>query len=260
MTTDNDSKRLAQQRFGKFADGYVTSQGHAKGTELDRLIEIAHPKPDWTVLDIATGAGHTALKFAPFVAHVIATDITPKMIETARAHITDQRVTNVSFEKADAEALDFDDECFDLVTCRIAPHHFPNCARFVQEGARVLKPSGMLLIQDHVLPEDHKAARYIDAFERLRDPSHFRAFAESEWVTMFKKAGLTVTHSEQIIKRHDFIPWTERQGCASETVERLIAMVREASAIVNEWIQPRAFGTPVATFANRHIIIAGHKP
>ena len=80
MISDQDSKSLSQERFGKFAEDYVTSQSHASGYDLDRLVEIANPQADWLMLDIATGGGHTALKFAPHVRQVIATDITPKML------------------------------------------------------------------------------------------------------------------------------------------------------------------------------------
>jgi hypothetical protein len=86
----------------------------------------------------------------------------------------------------------------------------------------VLKAGGLLLVQDHVLPEDEQAARYVDAFERLRDPSHNRAYAQTEWVDMFRTARLKVEHTEQIIKRHAFMPWAERQGCTPETIERLV--------------------------------------
>ncbi len=259
MSHSEDAKALAQGRFERFAAGYVTSQGHARGSELERLVEIARPQPDWTVLDVATGGGHTALKFAPLVAQVVATDITPKMVETARAHITAQGVKNVTFEPADAEALPFEAGRFDLVTCRIAPHHFPDCARFVREGARVLKPGGALLVQDHVLPEDAEAARAIDAFERLRDPSHQRAFAASEWADMFQRAGLAVAHTEQVVKQHDFLPWAERQGCTPDVIARLVELMQGAAPAVVQWLQPRDFGSPQATFVNRHLLILGRK-
>lgn len=259
MTDRNDLKSLSQERYSKFADGYVTSKAHAKGDELGRLIEIAEPGPDWVVLDVATGGGHTALKFAPFVAQVIATDITPKMLASAKAFIAGQGVKNIILKPADAEDLPFDAKQFELVTCRIAPHHFPDCSRFVQESRRVLKPGGLLLIQDHVLSEDEQAARYVDTFEKLRDPSHNRAYSKSEWVSIFQEAGLKVEHTEQIIKRHEFFQWAERQGCTPETIERLIDMVKQAPAAVTGWMQPKDFGTSEATFANRHIIIAGRK-
>ncbi len=256
----NDSKSLSRKRYARFAEGYVTSKTHAKGTELDRLVEIAQPQPDWTVLDVATGGGHTALKFAPLVAQVIATDITPEMLAGAEAYILYWGVENVTFKPADAEDLPFEAETFDLVTCRIASHHFTDCARFVREGARVLKSGGLLLVQDHVLPEDKPTARYVDAFERVRDPSHNRAYAESEWALMFRVAGLEVEYTTQIIKYHEFLPWAERQGCTPDVIERLVNMMAQAPAAVVKWMQPRDFGMPKkATFFNRHIIIAGRK-
>jgi ubiquinone/menaquinone biosynthesis C-methylase UbiE len=254
-----DSKTLSQERYTQYAQGYVTSQAHAKGTELARLVEVAQPQSDWVVLDVATGGGHTALAFAPHVARVVATDLTPRMLEKAEVYVTGQGVTNVEFRPADAEDLPFGDGAFDLVTCRIAPHHFPDCAQFVREGARVLRSSGLLLVQDHVLPDDEEAARAVDDFERLRDPSHNRAFDADEWRGMFEEAGLAVEHTEQIVKRHAFLDWAQRQGCTPEVVEQLIEMMRQAPIIAAEWMQPQDWGTPEATFINHHIIIAGRK-
>jgi ubiquinone/menaquinone biosynthesis C-methylase UbiE/protein-S-isoprenylcysteine O-methyltransferase Ste14 len=255
----HDSKQLSQERYGRYGEGYVDSAAHARGEELARLVEIADPRPDWQVLDVATGAGHTALRFAPFVASVTATDITPKMVETARSFLSEKEATNVSCRRADAEDLPFEDGSFDLVTCRIAPHHFPDCARFVRESTRVLRAGGLLLVQDHVLPEDEAAARRVDDFERLRDPSHHRAYTEVEWRAMFRSAGLVVEHAEQIAKRHQLRPWAERQGCSEEIIEQLIGMVEGGSPAFREWIAPRDFGTPEASFVNRHLIIAGRK-
>jgi ubiquinone/menaquinone biosynthesis C-methylase UbiE len=259
MMAEEDFKSLSQERYGRFAQAYVTSEGHARGSELDRLVDIARPQPDWIVLDVATGGGHTALKFAPFVARVVATDVTPGMLEQAAAFVAGWGADNVEFRLADAQDLPFDDGAFDLVTCRIAPHHFADCPRFVRQAARVLKAGGLLLVQDHLLPEDGEPARYIDAFERLRDPSHHRAYAASEWLAMFQAAGLQVEHTEQIVKRHEFLPWAERQGCTPAVVERLIQMMAGASDVVVEWLDPHDFGTPHATFVNRHLIIAGRR-
>ncbi|MBN1977576.1 MAG: methyltransferase domain-containing protein [Anaerolineae bacterium] len=254
-----NSKILSRERFTQYAEVYVTSKAHAQGSELERLVDIARPQPDWNVLDVATGGGHTALAFAPHVARVAATDVTPRMLEKAEAYVTSQGVTNVEFKPADAMNLPFADATFELVTCRIAPHHFIDCARFVHESARVLRAGGLLLVQDHVLPDDEESARAVDDFERLRDPSHNRAFNDLEWQGMFEETGLRIEHTEQIVKRHEFIPWAQRQGCTPEVIAQLIAMMQQAPAAARDWMQPQGWGTPEATFANHHIIIAGRK-
>ena len=258
MTNAQDSKSLSQARYTRFADGYVTSETHAKGSDLDRLIAIAQPQRHWQALDIATGGGHTALKFAPFVAQVIASDLTPRMLETARRHIVgDKGVSNVSFQEADAEDLPFEPDQFDLVTCRIAPHHFPDAQLFLRECARVLKPGALLMLQDQFLPDDHEAAQIVDAFERLRDPSHHRAFNEAEWKAMCAAAGFEVEHCEPYIKRHQFLPWAQRQGNDAATIEQLIQMLRAAPPAARAWMDPVDWGRESATFVNRHIIIRG---
>lgn len=255
-----DSKQLSQERFNQYAQGYVTNKTHAKGQELDILIEVAQPQSDWNVLDIATGGGHTALKFAPHVAKVTATDLTPNMLEAAQKFITGQGITNVEFKLADAENLPFEETTFDLVTCRIAPHHFPDAFRFVQESTRVLKPGGLLLVQDQVLPDEEADAKYVDAFEKYRDPSHNRAFAEYEWRGMFLDAGLTIEHTEQVIKRHELHHWANMQGCTPEQIERLMVLLQQAPPHARAWMDPLHIGTAEATFVNHHLIIAGRKP
>jgi SAM-dependent methyltransferase len=223
------AETLAQQRFGRFAQAYVTSVPHAQGEDLDRLLELAQPQADWA------------------------------MLVAAEAHLTDKGVTNVAFRPAAAEALPFDDASFDLVTCRIAPHHFEDAAAFVHEAARVLKPGGMLLVQDHLMPEDATAARYIEAFEKLRDPSHNRAFTETEWRAMFADAGMTVTHTERVDKVLDFATYADRQGVTPSTRECLIALMQLAPPAVLAWMEPRAWGTPEARYTCRHVIVRGRK-
>ena len=258
MTDSRDPKSLSQARYTRFAEGYVISETHAKGSDLERLIAIAQPQAHWQALDIATGGGHTALKFAPHVAHVIASDLTPRMLERARRHIVgDKGVTNVSFQEADAEDLPFERDRFDLVTCRIAPHHFPDARRFLRECARVLRPGGVLLLQDQYVPEDEEAAKFVDAFERLRDPSHNRAFNEAEWIDMCAAVGFQVEHHEPYIKRHNFLPWARRQGNDDAAIARLIQMMRAAPLAAREWMDPVDWGLESATFVNRHIIIRG---
>jgi SAM-dependent methyltransferase len=255
----NDSKKLSKERFGVFAESYVASKTHAEGADLDLLLDMAQPQSDWHALDIATGGGHTALKIAPHVKSIVASDLTPRMLEKASEFITSKDINNATFEIADAENLPFEDARFNLVTCRIAPHHFPDGSKFVREAARVLKDGGLFVVQDQMLAEDKDVALIADGFEKLRDPSHNRAFSRTEWIAMCEAAGLTVERVEQVVRRHNFIHWAQMQGCPDDTIAELDAMLANASDDTKAWMQPEVWGTPEATFVNHHIIIAARK-
>ncbi len=79
MNTDNQKDRVKRQ-FGRSATDYATSDVHARGESLDVLLDLVEPISTWQMLDVATGAGHTALAFAPMVAKVIASDLTQEML------------------------------------------------------------------------------------------------------------------------------------------------------------------------------------
>lgn len=226
------SKELVQRQFGTNAAAYATSKVHAQGASLARLVELLQPQPTWQVLDIATAAGHTAFALAPHVAHVTATDITPEMLPVAAKLAAEKGITNVSLETADAEALPFGDQTFDLVTCRIAPHHFPHIDRFIAESVRVLRLGGRLAVVDNVVPggdaESDAAGAYVNAFEKLRDPSHGRALSLAEWLQAFADAGLTVEHHEVADKPMTFTPWAKRMGANEETIAELRRLLQEA--------------------------------
>ncbi len=254
------SKELSKKRFSRFADHYRTSPTHASGSDLELLIEIARPEANWLVLEVATGGGHTAVKFAPYVAGVIASDIAPAMLEAAARSAEDNGLSNIRFLAADAESLPFEPGLFDLVTCRIAPHHFPDASQFIWHSARVIRPGGLLLVQDHLLPPDRRAAAYVETFERLRDPSHHRAFNLAEWLSMFQAAELEIECAIQILKRHGFYEWTSRQENDDGTVSELLNLLRRAPPTVSAWLQPRSLDTRAATFVNHHILLAGRKP
>ena len=259
QNTSIDSKSLSQERYGRLAARYVHSDTHAKGEDLERLFAIGAPQPSWRALDIATGGGHTALKFAPLVAHITVSDFASPMLAAAEAHLRSQGVTNADYQHADAEEMPFADASYDLITCRLAPHHFPQPSRFFLEAARVLRPGGYLLIQDHCAPEDEDAADYLDAFETLRDPSHSRTLRESDWQREFRDVGLTVVVRDMLMKRHDLRSWARRQDCSDAIIERLEVLLARAPQIAREWVQPRALGSKDASFANPNIIIKGQK-
>lgn len=222
------SENLVQQQFGTHAQAYATSHVHAKGASLKRVVELVDPKPTWRVLDVATGAGHTAFALAPNVAHVTATDITPEMLEVTAQGAAERQLTNLTCEFADAQTLSFPDGAFDLVTCRIAAHHFPDVPGFLREVVRVLAPGGRFALVDNIVPDGETGAA-INTFEKVRDPSHVRCLSLSEWESLFADAGLIVIAAEVAPKAMEFDGWADRMGATPATVGILRTLLRTAT-------------------------------
>ncbi len=251
----DEIKAAVQREFGANASAYVTSATHAKGASLERLVALTAPQSDWAVLDIATGAGHTAFLFAPHVRQVWATDITPEMLEQVRRQVPERKAGNVTVEIADAEQLPYDESTFDLVTCRIAPHHFAAPERFVREAARVLKPGGLLAVVDNIVPHG-VAGDYVNAFEKLRDPSHVRCLSMEEWESLFGEGSFVVEHAETLYKRVEFSTWAARH---SDNMQRyLLAMLQQAAGDAAEFLQPQLADPPV-TFRLWEGILVGRR-
>ncbi|MCP4418500.1 MAG: methyltransferase domain-containing protein [Chloroflexi bacterium] len=260
------SKQKVQQQFGANAAAYATSTVHAKGYSLTRLVELTQPQSDWQVLDVATAAGHTAFTFAPHVAHVTATDLTPEMITVASELAVQKELTNLTLELADAEDLPYSDASFDLVTCRIAPHHFPDIQKFLHEAARVLRPDGLLAIVDNIVPGTHlrgkkarlvnEAGKYVNAFEKLRDPSHGRCWGLNEWVDGLQTAGLTLQHQETLAKEMEFGSWATRMQVSAEDTIRLQAMLLQAPTAVSNFLTPKIHNDKI-TFRLSEAILIG---
>ncbi len=233
------SKTLVQEQFGKIAASYLTSAPHAKGASLERLVVLTAPQKSWRALDVATGGGHVAYTFAPHVERMWATDITQEMLDMVRGEAQKRGLKNIRTAYAKAEALPFEDASFDLVTSRIAPHHFDSIPDFLKEVHRVLKLGGLVAIVDNVVPAG-LVGDYINAFERFRDPSHLRAWTMEEWRKAFVDADLKITHEEQIYKQMEFKSWAARHDVNMQNFLR--AMLSAMAPAVKDVLEPKGAG------------------
>ena len=252
-------KARAREQFGRSADAYVTSPGHASGDDLQRLVELAEPQTTDRALDVSTGGGHVALALAPHVRLVIASDLTPEMLTAARRFLGEQGATNVEYVVADAEQLPFLDDSFDLVTVRIAPHHYANIQRAVVEMARVLAPGGRLVVIDNVAPDAPDLDAAMNDWERRRDPSHVRAYTVTEWRALITAAGLQLSHLETARKTHAFAAWVERMRMPDRERAALESDMVAAPASVRDAFQIVVQGGRVASWSSDFVILRAAK-
>jgi ubiquinone/menaquinone biosynthesis C-methylase UbiE len=109
----------------------------------EALVEYARPKPGMAVLDLATGTGEPAISLAGRVGaegHVTALDLSADLLEIARERSRQRKLTNLSFEHADAQRLPFPGASFDLATCRFGVMFFADVGLALRELKRVLRP------------------------------------------------------------------------------------------------------------------------
>jgi SAM-dependent methyltransferase len=252
--TEEHAQRV-QAQFGASAAAYVTSAGHAGGEDLERLLTWGRRLSPRRVLDVATGAGHTALAFAGLGAHVTAFDLTEPMLRAARDFLAERGATNVCFVAGDVEALPFRAGTFDVVTCRIAAHHFANVGPAVRQIAATLRPAGSFLVQDILGHDDGDAAAFITEVERRRDPTHVRAYRVVEWKALLRGAGLTVMDETILSKERPWEEWTARTRMTPDARAALESLVRAAPSAWRDAFHFRIDGDRIESFTDRMILL-----
>ena len=218
----------SRDQFDAHAANYASSAVHQFGASLPLLLELAAPTPQDTALDVATGTGNTALALAPFAAHVTGLDVSPKMLEQARARAEREGIANASFLEGRAEQLPFADGSFTLVSSRHAPHHFRDVPAFLGEVRRVLRPGGRLVLADQITPQTHMQV-WVDSWQRTRDPSHFRQRTVAEWRELAEGAGFVWAAERSVPYRLEFAWWTRMAGSSLAAVAQLRQHARNAS-------------------------------
>ncbi|MDQ6773530.1 MAG: methyltransferase domain-containing protein [Candidatus Dormibacteraeota bacterium] len=225
------AKRLVRSQFSAAATGYVSGAVFTERDDLERMLALAAPSSLEVALDVATGGGHTALAFAPRVRRVVATDLTPEMLAAAHRHLAGAGGAGIRLAVADAEQLPFAAASFDIVTARLAPHHFPRPEVFVAEAARVLRPGGRFVLLDNMAPEEPELDAFLNRLEVWRDPSHVRAHRASEWRAMLERAGLQVLVVDPLVrKRYVFADWTARMRMTEADRSLLEGWLLQASS------------------------------
>jgi SAM-dependent methyltransferase len=254
----DDHTRRVQSQFGPTAAAYVASADHAGGEDLDQLVTWGRGKAPRRVLDLATGGGHTALAFAALARELTAMDVTEPMLRAARGLLRERGIAHVRFVAGDVARLPFADNAFEVVTCRLAAHHFADLGPAVREVQRVLRPGGSFLVEDILGHDDAELAAFITEVERRRDPSHLRAYRAAEWKALLRGAGLTVMDSVVLSKSRPWDDWVRRMRMTDAARDALESFIRAAPARCREAF---AFhnGERIESFADRLLLLRAER-
>jgi SAM-dependent methyltransferase len=117
------------------------------GKATDEMFNLAKVSSGQRVLDIAAGAGEQTMEAARMVGpsgYVLATDLSPNILEFAAATAKQQNLNNIETKAMDGENLTLPDESFDFAFSRVGLIYFPNQQKALKETWRVLKPGGRI--------------------------------------------------------------------------------------------------------------------
>ncbi len=197
--------------FNKSAMNYFISSDHKYGDDLLFCENYFKNTRFTNLLDIATATGHFT---KPFKADFkVATDISLNMLKIAK---NKNFIQNVVLCKA--EALPFTNGFFDIVTCRIAMHHFKNPPIFFKETHRILKNEGIFVLIDSIVDTDDI---FLNQIERIRDKTHKKSLTILE-ILQLAKGYFRLISFQNIFKEHNFHEWATRLNQNHETVQKII--------------------------------------
>jgi ubiquinone/menaquinone biosynthesis C-methylase UbiE len=134
--------RFWDKRAEKYAQRPVSDQEtYEKKLEITR----GYFRPDSEVLEIGCGTGSTALAHAPYVKHVVATDISPAMINIAKDKARAGQVENVTFETRAADDHDIPQSRYDVIMAHNLLHLLKEPEPVIKAAFRGLKPGGVFV-------------------------------------------------------------------------------------------------------------------
>ncbi|TYB33540.1 MAG: class I SAM-dependent methyltransferase [Flexistipes sinusarabici] len=196
--------------FDESAFNYKISSDHKTGTDLDILKRLFGNKKFDKTLDVAAAAGHCAKIFN--AKQYVVSDLSFNMLKEA---LSDWPVP--SAVKNCAETLPFKTQTFDLISCRIALHHFRDAEGFFKESSRALKNNGFLVLIDSLVDIEDA---YLNTIEFIRDPSHFRSYTFKEIVNMTADY-FRIDFMQLLYKKHNFDEWSKRLNPSRERLEKI---------------------------------------
>ncbi len=147
-------KRRRQDRAAEYFSRNAASWDeirslHAPDAAVEAALrELVGERPFQAMLDLGTGTGRLLELFAPLYRRGVGVDLSREMLSVARANLDRAGVAHAQVRLGDLFAPPVERDAFDLVTMHQVLHYLDDPSRAVREAARLLRPSGRLVVVD----------------------------------------------------------------------------------------------------------------
>jgi ubiquinone/menaquinone biosynthesis C-methylase UbiE/DNA-binding transcriptional ArsR family regulator len=205
LSRDRERLVAVRQARAKAAQDYFSAHAaqwdrirklHAADDAVEAaIVQALADKPMRSLLDLGTGTGRMLELFGPSIERGLGVDLSPDMLSLARARLDRAGLKHCSVRQGDIYNLALPRESFDVVLVHQVLHFLEDGARAIREAARVLTPSGRLMVIDFA-PHDHEFLREEHAHHRL-------GFAPETVAQWLEAAGLDVTLQKTIAPEGD---------------------------------------------------------
>lgn len=185
--------------WDKVADRYSRRPISDEAT-YTRKLEVTRDylQSDMDVLEIGCGTGTTAIAHAPYVKHILATDLSPRMIEIATEKAKAAGIDNVTFAASSVDALDVPDASIDVVMAHNVLHLLEDRDRAIVDVCRLLKPGGAFVTSTACLGDMVFLLRLLVPVGRfLRLFPLVKSFSVAELRDSFERAGFDIDYEWQ---------------------------------------------------------------
>jgi len=155
-------------------------------------------RPDMDLLEFGCGTGSTAILHAPHVNHILATDVSPNMLEIAQGKADAANVQNITFQQSNIDEFSAPDQSYDMVLGMSILHLLENKEEVIAKVHKLLKPNGLFVSSTMCLGDKMKFIKFIAPIgQRFGLIPTLDVFTAQELTDSITAAGFAIDHHWQ---------------------------------------------------------------
>jgi ubiquinone/menaquinone biosynthesis C-methylase UbiE len=228
---DTSSLSTVERQFRRRPSVYTPNAIPMDNRFIAFLISASGMGRSDRVLEVACGTGGATIAFAERCGAAVGLDVRADALARARTEALERNIPNASFVAGEIERMPLAGGSFTGALCRFSFHHFVHPERVFAEMARVVAPTGWMVVSDMTASENAEEAEFHNQMERLCDPTHARTLAASEFERIFADNGFRITMKIARDSRITLDDWLCFGAPPPENTARLREMVESSAGL-----------------------------